>query len=148
MSQKYFCFPSIAGTADDGTAINKAGYLKIGGTNTLVITPAALQNFQIPLVGIKNGVYKAYTAETARVVTITPTAANSTDYRIVLSAEKGQAFNNNLPNEVQTVFTHTTAASGGTATTDRYPFAFNCKPTALCLAETTPALVFISTNNA
>lgn len=130
MSQKYFCFPSIAGTADDGTAINKAGYLKIGGTNTLVITPAALQNFQIPLVGIKNGVYKAYTAETARVVTITPTAANSTDYRIVLSAEKGQAFNNNLPNEVQTVFTHTTAASGGTATTigDAFRTAINNHP--------------------
>jgi hypothetical protein len=130
MSQKYFCFPSIAATADDGTAVNKAGYLKIGGTNTLAITPAALQNFQIPLLGIKNGVYKAYTAETARVITITPTAANSTDYRVTLSAEKGQAYNSNLPNEIQTVFTHTTPTSGGTATTigDAFRSAINNHP--------------------
>jgi hypothetical protein len=129
-SQKYYCIPTIAGTADDGTAVNKAGYLKIGGTNTLVVTPAALQNFQIPLVGLKNGVYKVYTAETARVVTITPTAANSTDYRIILSAEKGQTFSNNLPNEVQATFTHTTAASGGTATTigDAFRTAINNHP--------------------
>ena len=116
-SQKYYCIPTIAGTADDGTAVNKGGYLKIGGTNTLVVTPAALQNFQIPLLGLKNGVYKVYTAETATIVTVTPTAVASTDYRVVLSAEKGQAFNNNLPNEIQTIFTHTTPASGATATT-------------------------------
>ena len=117
MSQNYYCIPTIAATDNLGTAVNKGGYLKIGGTAQLVITPAALQNFQIPLLGIKNGVYQLYTAETATIVTITPTAANSTDYRVVLSAEKGQAFNNNLPNEIQTVFTHTTPASGGTATT-------------------------------
>jgi len=130
MSQKYYCFPSIAGTADDGTAVNKAGYLKIGGTNTLAVTPAALQNFQIPLLGIKNGVYKVYTAAVNRVVTITPTAANSTDYRIILSAEKGQTFSNNLPNEVQATFTHTTPASGGTATTiaDAFRTAINNHP--------------------
>jgi hypothetical protein len=130
MSQKYFCFPAIAATSDDGTAVNKAGYLKIGGTNALANTPAALQNFQIPLLGIKNGTYKAYTAETARVITITPTAVNSTDYRITLSAEKGQAFNSNLPNEIQTVFTHTTPASGGTATTISAAFlaAINAHP--------------------
>ena len=130
MSQKYYCFPSIAGTADDGTAVNKAGYLKIGGTNTLVITPAALQNFQVPLLGLKSGVYKVYTAETARVITITPTAVASTDYRVILSAEKGQAFNNNLPNEIQTIFTHTNPASGGTATTigDAFRTAINNHP--------------------
>jgi len=129
-TQNYYCIPTIAGTADDGTAVNKAGYLKIGGTNTLAVVPAALQNFQIPLLGIKNGSYKVYTAEVARVVTITPTAANSTDYRVVLSAEKGQAFNNNLPNEVQAVFTHTTAASGATATTISAAFiaAINAHP--------------------
>jgi len=130
MSQKYFCFPSIAGTADDGTAINKAGYLKIGGTNTLAITPAALQNFQIPLLGVKNGTYKVYTAETARVITITPTAANSTDYRITLSAEKGQVFNNNLPNEFQAIFTYSSKSSGDTATTigDAFRSAINNHP--------------------
>lgn len=130
MSQKYYCFPSIAATADDGTAVNKAGYLKIGGTNTLAVTPAALQNFQVPLLGIKNGFYKVYAAEVARVITITPTAANSTDYRVVLSAEKGQAFNTNLPNEIQTTFTHTTPASGGTATTigDAFRTAINNHP--------------------
>jgi len=129
-SQKYYCIPTIAGTADDGTAVNKGGYLKIGGTNTLVVTPAALQNFQIPLLGIKNGVYKVYTAAVNRVVTITPTAANSTDYRIILSAEKGQTFSNNLPNEVQATFTHTTAASGATATTiaDAFRTAINNHP--------------------
>lgn len=129
-SQKYYCFPSIAGTADDGTAVNKAGYLKIGGTNTLVITPAALQNFQVPLLGLKSGVYKVYTAAVNRVVTVTPTAVASTDYRIILSAEKGQTFSNNLPNEVQATFTHTTAASGATATTiaDAFRTAINNHP--------------------
>ena len=130
MSQKYFCFPALASTADDGTAVNKGGYLKIGGTNALAITPAALQNFPVPLLGVKNGVYKAYAAEVARVITITPTAVASTDYRITLSAEKGQVFNNNLPNEVQSVFTHTTAASGATATTigDAFRAAINNHP--------------------
>jgi len=130
MNQKYYCFPSVALTANDGTAVNKGGYLSIGGTNTLAITPAALLNFQVPLLGVKNGFYKAYAAEVLRVVTITPTAANSTDYRLVLSAEKGQAFNNNLPNEVQTVFSHTTPVSGGTATTigDAFRAAINNHP--------------------
>lgn len=129
-SQKYYCIPTIAGTADDGTAVNKGGYLKIGGTNTLVVTPAALQNFQIPLLGLKNGVYKVYTAAVNRVVTVTPTAVASTDYRIILSAEKGQTFSNNLPNEVQATFTHTTAASGATATTiaDAFRTAINNHP--------------------
>lgn len=130
MSQKYFCFPALASTADDGTAVNKGGYLKIGGTNALAITPAALQNFPVPLLGVKNGVYKAYAAEVARVITITPTAVASTDYRIVLSAEKGQVFSNNLPNEVQTVFNYTSKPSGDTATTigDAFRTAINNHP--------------------
>lgn len=130
MSQKYFCFPAVAATATATTeVVNKGGYLQFTGAS-LTAAPATLKNFPIPLLGVKNGFYKAYTAETARVVTITPTAANSTDYRVVLSAEKGQTFNNNLPNEVQTVFTHTTAASGGTATTigDAFRTAINNHP--------------------
>lgn len=130
MSQKYFCFPAVAASATATTeVVNKGGYLQFTGAS-LTAAPAALKNFPLPLVGIKNGYYKAYAAEVARVITITPTAANSTDYRIVLSAEKGQTFNNNLPNEVQTVFTHTTPASGGTATTigDAFRTAINNHP--------------------
>ena len=116
-SQKYFCIPAVAASATATTeVVNKGGYLQFTGAS-LTAAPAALKNFPIPLLGVKNGFYKAYTAETATIVTITPTAANSTDYRVVLSAEKGQAFNNNLPNEIQTIFTHTPPASGGTATT-------------------------------
>lgn len=129
-SQKYYCFPSIALTADDGTAVNKAGYLKIGGTNTLAITPAALQNFQLPLLGIKNGVYKVYAGEVLRIITVTPAAANNTDYRLVLSAEKGLTFNNNLPNETQSVFFHTSPATGTTPTSvaDAFRAAINAHP--------------------
>lgn len=126
MSQKYYCFAANP-SANDGTAVAKAGYLSLGGTQALANTPNILRNapFQINL--IKNGVFKAYAAEVLRVITITPTAANSTDYRVILSAEKGLTFNNNLPNEIQSVFTHTTAASGATATTigDAFRAAIN-----------------------
>lgn len=130
MSQKYFCFPAVAASATATTeVVNKGGYLQFTGAS-LTAAPAALKNFPIPMLGLKNGFYKAYAAEVARVITITPTAVNSTDYRIVLSAEKGQAFNNNLMNEIQTVFTHTTPASGGTATTigDAFRAAINNHP--------------------
>jgi len=130
MSQKYYCFPAVAASATATTeVVNKGGYLQFTGAS-LTAAPAALKNFPIPLLGIKNGFYKAYAAEVLRVVTVTPTAANSTDYRLVLSAEKGQTFDNNLPNETQTVFTHTTPASGGTATTigDAFRTAINNHP--------------------
>lgn len=126
--QKYYCFAS--NPTNDGTAVAKAGYLVLGGATNLPASPNILRNAPFQLNLIKNGVFKAYAAEVLRVVTITPTAANSTDYRVVLSAEKGQTFNNNLPNEVQTVFTHTTPASGGTATTigDAFRAAINAHP--------------------
>jgi hypothetical protein len=112
MSQNfdYFCIPSLP-SSNDGTAVNKGGYLSIGGTNTLAVTPAALRNFPIYLLGVKNGTYKTYAAEVLRIVVVTPTAANNTDYRLVLSAEKGQAFDNNLPQEIQAVFQYTSTAS-------------------------------------
>lgn len=121
MSQKlsYFVLPTGGAASVAGDAVFKGGYLKIGGATAawLASMPNAIKNNSISINGLKNGFYKAYAAEVARVITITPTAAASTDYRITLSAEKGQEFSNNLPNEVQTVFTHTTAASGATATT-------------------------------
>lgn len=130
MSHKYYCFPAVAASATATTeVINKGGYLQFTGAS-LTAAPASLKNFPIPLLGIKNGFYKAYAAEVLRVITVTPTAANSTDYRLILSAEKGQTFDNNLPNETQTVFTHTTAASGATATTiaDAFRTAINNHP--------------------
>jgi hypothetical protein len=134
MSQKssYFVLPTGAAASAAGDAIFKGGYLKIGGTTAawLASMPAAVRNTYITAAGIKNGFYKAYAAEVARVITITPTAVASADYRITLSAEKGQQFDNNLPNEVQTVFTHSNPASGGTATTISAAFiaAINIHP--------------------
>ena len=134
MSQKtsYFVLPTGGAASVAGDAIFKGGYLKIGGTTAawLASMPNAIRNLSITANGLKNGYYKAYAAEVARVITITPTAVNSTDYRLVLSAEKGQDFSSNLPNEVQTVFTHTTPASGGTATTISAAFiaAINAHP--------------------
>ncbi|NBW34838.1 MAG: hypothetical protein EBR30_07435 [Cytophagia bacterium] len=134
MSQKisYFVLPTGGAASVAGDAVFKGGYLKIGGTTAawLASMPNAIRNLSISVNGLKNGFYKAYAAEVARVITITPTAVNSTDYRIILSAEKGQDFSNNLPNEVQTVFTHTTPASGATATTigDAFRTAINNHP--------------------
>jgi hypothetical protein len=134
MSQKlsYFVLPNGGGASVAGDAIFKGGYLKIGGTTAawLASMPAAIRNLSISANGLKNGFFRAYAAEVLRVITITPTAANSTDYRITLSAEKGQAFDNNLPNEIQTVFTHSTAATGATATTigDAFRAAINNHP--------------------
>jgi hypothetical protein len=134
MSQKlsYFVLPNGGGASVAGDAVFKGGYLKIGGTTAawLASMPGAIRNTSISVNGLKNGFFRAYAAEVLRVITITPTAANSTDYRITLSAEKGQEFSNNLPNEVQTVFTHTTPVSGGTATTigDAFRAAINNHP--------------------
>ena len=114
MSQtfEYYCFPSAAAAPTNLTdAANKGGYLNITTANALAITPAALRNFPIYLLGVKNGTYKAYAAEVLRVVLVTPTAVNNTDYRVVLSAEKGQTFDNNLPQEIQAVFQYTSTAS-------------------------------------
>jgi len=116
MNQKYFCLAANP-SANDGTAVNKGGYISIGGTQALAGLPSALRNFPFQLHAIKNGSFKQYAAEVLRIVNITPTVVNSTDYRVVLSAEKGQEFSNNLPNEVQSVFTHTTPASGGSRET-------------------------------
>jgi len=129
LTQKYFCFAANP-AANDGTAVAKAGYLVLGGATNLPASPNILRNAPFQLNLIKNGVFKAYAAEVLRVITVTPTAANSTDYRLVLSAEKGLTFNNNLPNEIQSVFTHSTPASGATATTigDAFRAAINAHP--------------------
>lgn len=134
MSQKssYFVLPQGAAASASGDAVFKGGYLKIGGTTAAWIAsmPNAVRNTYITAAGLKNGYFRAFAAEVLRVITITPTAANSTDYRVTLSIEKGQQFDNNLPNEVQTVFTHTTPLSGGTATTigDAFRTAINAHP--------------------
>jgi hypothetical protein len=121
MSQKisYFVLPNGGGASVAGDAVFKGGYLKIGATTAtwLASMPAGIRNLHISVNGLKNGFFKAYAAEVLRVITITPTAVASADYRIVLSAEKGQTHDNNLPNEVQTVFAHSNPASGGTPTT-------------------------------
>ena len=128
---KYFCIPALAGSATATSEVtNTGGYLKFTGAS-LAALPDAMKNFPIQLNGVKNGVYKAYAAEALRVITITPTAAANADYRVVLSAEKGQdEFDNNLPNEVQTTFTHTAPATGATATTIANAFrtAINSHP--------------------
>jgi len=128
---KYFCIPAAAASATATSEVtNTGGYLKFTGAS-LAAMPNALKNFQIQLNGVKNGVYKAYAAEVLRVITITPSAAANADYRVILSAEKGQdEFSNNLPNEVQTTFTHTSPASGATATTIANAFrtAINSHP--------------------
>lgn len=128
---KYFCLPAAAASATATSEVtNTGGYLKFTGAS-LAALPNAMKNFAIQLNGVKNGVYKAFAAEVLRVITITPSAAANTDYRVVLSAEKGKdEYDNNLPNEVQTVFTHTSPASGATATTIANAFrdAINAHP--------------------
>lgn len=130
MSQtvRYFCLAANP-SANDGTAVNKGGYISIGGTQALAGLPTALKNFSIQLNAVKNGFATVYAVEVARVITITPTAAVGAEYRVTLSAEKGEEYANNLPNEVQTVFTHT-APTGATATTigDAFRTAINNHP--------------------
>lgn len=134
MSQKlsYFVLPTGAAASAAGDAVFKGGYLKIGGTTAawLASMPSGIRNLSISVNGLKNGSYRAYAAESLRIAVITPTAVNSFDYRITLSTEKGQEFNNNLPNEVQTVFTHTTPVSGGTRLTivNAFVTAINAHP--------------------
>jgi hypothetical protein len=126
----------VLGAAGSATAAGDValagGFLKfdLADSNVTAMVPSALRDYPISLSMIKGGVSATGVAETLRVITVTPTAANSTDYRLVLSAEKGTTFNNNLPNEVQSVFTHTTPASGGTATTigDAFRAAINNHP--------------------
>jgi len=130
MSQsiKYYCIPGTAGTATAATEVtNKGGYLNLAG-QAATIQPDAFKMFPISLTAVKNGNYKAYAAEVLRIVTITPTAVAGGEYRVTLSAEK-DAFDTNLPNEVQTTFTHT-APSGATATTigDAFRTAINNHP--------------------
>jgi hypothetical protein len=129
MSQtiKYFCLAANP-SANDGTAANKGGYLSIGGTQALAGLPSAMKNFAIQLNAIKNGFATVYAAEVLRVVTVTPTAVAGGEYRLTLSAEK-VGFDSNLPNEVQTTFTHT-APTGATATTigDAFRTAINNHP--------------------
>lgn len=129
---KQYVLGAAAGATAAGDVAVNGGYLKfdIADANILPIVPSGLRDFPINLSLIKGGVYQAGVAETARVITITPTALNSTDYRLVLSAEKGVVFNNNLPNETQTAFYHTTPVSGGTATTISAAFiaAINAHP--------------------
>ena len=130
MSQNVFALGNTNPSTNDGTVTIKGGYITFGGANNLASVPPVLRNSPLNAERIKNGFFSFFNAEVARVITITPTAVNSTDYRITLSTEKGQEFSNNLPNEVQTVFTHTTPASGGTATTigDAFRSAINNHP--------------------
>lgn len=113
----------VIGPAGSATAAGdvaaSAGVMRfdLADSNVTGIVPVNLRSYPLVLSGVSGGMYQAGAAEVLRVITVTPTAANSTDYRVVLSAEKGQTFSNNLPNEVQTVFYHTTAASGATAAT-------------------------------
>lgn len=129
---KQFVIGAAGAPTAAGDVTATGGYLKfdLADSNITAVVPSALRDFPLLIQGIKGGVYQAGAAETARVITITPTAANSTDYRIVLSAEKGQVSTNNLANEFQSVFTHTTPASGGTATTISAAFiaAINAHP--------------------
>lgn len=129
---KQFVLGAAGSATAAGDAVLAGGYLKfdLADSNVTAIVPTFLRDYPINLGNIKGGVYQAGQAETLRVVTITPTAANSTDYRIVLSAEKGQAFSNNLPQEVQTVFSYTSKTSGDTATTigDAFRTAINNHP--------------------
>lgn len=129
MSQNYFALGNSNPSANDGTVTIKGGYITFGGAQNLAIVPAVLRNSPLTAERIKNGFFSFFNAEVARVITITPTAVAGADYRITLSAEKGQEFSNNLPNEVQTVFTHT-APAGATATTigDAFRNAINNHP--------------------
>jgi hypothetical protein len=129
---KQFVIGAAGSATAAGDVAASAGVLRfdLADSNITGIVPANLRSFPIVLAGISGGMYQAGAAEVSRVITITPTAVNSTDYRITLSAEKGQVSSNNLANEVQTVFTHTTPASGGTATTigDAFRTAINNHP--------------------
>ena len=126
----------VIGPAGSATAAGdvaaSAGVLRfdLADSNVTGIVPVNLRNNPIVLASVTGGMYQAGAAEVLRVITVTPTAANSTDYRLVLSAEKGSVFNNNLPNESQAVFFHTTPASGATATTigDAFRAAINAHP--------------------
>jgi hypothetical protein len=128
---KQFVLGAAGSATAAGDVANVGGYLKfdLADSNVTNIVPAVLENFPVRISDISGGLYQAGAAEVLRVITVTPTAANSTDYRITLSAEKGQVSTNNLPNEVQTVFVHTTAA-GATATTigDAFRAAINNHP--------------------
>lgn len=110
MSQNVFALANTNPVSNDGTVTIKGGYITFGGTNNLAVVPAVLRNSPLNAERIKNGFFTQFNAESLRIATITPTAVASFDYRITLSAEKGQEFSNNLPNEVQTVFTHTSPA--------------------------------------
>lgn len=129
---KQFVIGAAGSATAAGDVAASAGVLRfdLADSNVTGCVPVNLRSFPIVLAGISGGMYQAGAAEVLRVITITPTAVNSTDYRITLSAEKGTVFSNNLPNEVQTVFTHTTPASGGTATTigDAFRSAINNHP--------------------
>ena len=128
---KQFVIGAAGSATAAGDVAASAGVLRfdLADSNITGIVPANLRSFPIVLAGVSGGMYQAGAAEVLRVITITPTAVAGADYRITLSAEKGQVFNNNLPNEVQTVFTHT-APSGATATTigDAFRTAINNHP--------------------
>jgi hypothetical protein len=117
LSQNVFALGNTNPSTNDGTVTIKGGYITFGGANNLASVPPVLRNSPLNAERIKNGFFTFFNAEVLRVITITPTAVANTDYRITLSTEKGQQFDNNLPNEVQTVFTHTTPASGATPDT-------------------------------
>ncbi len=116
---RQFVLGAAGSATASGDVANVGGYLKfdLADSNITAIVPTNLENFPVSISNISGGLYQAGAAEVLRIIVVTPTAANSTDYRITLSAEKGQAFNNNLPNEIQTVFSHTTPVSGGTRLT-------------------------------
>lgn len=128
---KQFVIGAAGSATAAGDVAASAGVLRfdLADSNVTGIVPVNLRSFPLVLAGVSGGMYQAGAAEVARVITITPTAVAGADYRITLSAEKGQVFNNNLPNEVQTVFTHT-APSGATATTigDAFRTAINNHP--------------------
>ena len=128
---KQFVIGAAGSATAAGDVAASAGVLRfdLADSNVTGIVPVNLRNFPIVLAGVSGGMYQAGAAEVLRVITITPTAVAGFDYRITLSAEKGQVFNNNLPNEVQTVFTHT-APAGATATTigDAFRSAINNHP--------------------
>lgn len=129
---KQFVIGAAGNLTVAGDVASSGGVLRfdLADSNVTGCVPANLRNFPLVLAGVSGGMYQATAAEVLRVITVTPTAANSTDYRITLSAEKGQVFNNNLPNEVQNVFAYTTPASGATATSigDAFRAAINNHP--------------------
>jgi hypothetical protein len=114
---KQFVIGPAASATAAGDVAASAGVLRfdLADTNVTGVVPVNLRSYPLVLAAVTGGMYQAGAAEVLRIITLAPTAANSTDYRVVLSTEKGQVSNNNLPSEVQSVFIHTTAASGGTA---------------------------------